>query len=141
MDPGKELERVVYGYWAQRFWCAIEDFGHSGTRIIRGDELAGTCTVYVCRIDRMSVVQVAPTLAERLGLADGRVLDSTPLTVNGLRSRVGARLEVEVGRTLIDAYLYPRDFAFLVVLECLPASAAARRFLDRVLPPDLLLPS
>ncbi len=50
MKTGNELEQVVYGYWAKRFSCTREDFVHSGTLIIKEEELTGTGKINIYRI-------------------------------------------------------------------------------------------
>jgi GNAT superfamily N-acetyltransferase len=120
MIIGSELDQVVYGYWAQRFGCAPEGFRHSGTLVVTDDEgLAGT--VYIYHIDRMRVVRIAPSLAKQVGLPEGRFRDPGSLTVDALRSLVGARFQVEVGRTLLDCYLDGKDFHFFAVPGDFPA--------------------
>ncbi len=112
MKTGNELEQVVYGYWAKRFSCTREDFVHSGTLVIKEEELAGTRKIYVYHIDKISVVRMAPSLAKQMGLPDGYDRNSVSLTVNELQSLVGARYRVEIESTLLDCYLDAKDFKF-----------------------------
>jgi GNAT superfamily N-acetyltransferase len=121
MITGSELEHLVYGYWAKRFGCAREDFGHSRTWVIKDEELVGPGTVYIYHIDRMSLLRIAPSLAKQIGLPEGQVRDSGSLTVDGLQSLVRAQFRVEVGRTLLDCYLDAKDFEFFTARGDFPA--------------------
>jgi GNAT superfamily N-acetyltransferase len=121
MTTGSELDQVVYGYWAKRFGCAPEDFRHSGTRIVKDEELAGT--VYIYHVDRMRLVRIAPSLAKQVGLPEGQLRDSGSPTMDGVQSLVRAQFRVEVGRTLLDCYMDGEDFQFLAV----PGDFTARR--------------
>ena len=110
MKTGIELEYVVYGYWAKRFSCARGDFVNSGTLVIGEEDLVGTGSIYLYHIDNMSVVRIAPSLANQVGLAEGHGRDSVSLTVNELQSLVGEGYRIEVEGTLLDCYLDPLDF-------------------------------
>ncbi|RPJ27495.1 MAG: GNAT family N-acetyltransferase [Chloroflexi bacterium] len=106
MKTGNELDQVVYGYWAKRFGCDRQDFVHSGTLVIKEEELAGTGKIYLYHIDRMSIVRADPSLAKQAGLQEGYDRDSGSLSVPKLQALV----PVEVDSTFLDYYLDAKDF-------------------------------
>lgn len=105
MKTGKELEQMVYGYWARRFGCEREDFRQPGTRVLKEKELAGTDKAHLYHIDRMSVLRADPSLAEQAGLADGYSRDSGSLSASQLQ----ALIPVQVESAFLDYYLDARD--------------------------------
>jgi GNAT superfamily N-acetyltransferase len=106
MKTTNELEQVVYGYWAKRFGCDRQDFVHSGTLVIKEEELAGTGKIYLYHIDRMSIVRADPSLAKQAGLPDGYDRDSGSLSVPKLQALV----RVKVDSTFLDYHLDAKDF-------------------------------
>jgi GNAT superfamily N-acetyltransferase len=108
-----ELKHAVYGYWAKRFGCNLEDFTHPGTLTIKEEQLAETGKIHLYHIDKMSIVRIAPSLAKQAGLPDGYDRNSGSLIVNTLQALVPVALE----STLLDHYLDPEDF------KCFPVGA------------------
>ncbi len=113
MKTSTELGQVVYGYWAKRFGCDRQDFAHAGALVIQEKELAETGKVHLYRIDKMSIVRIAPALAKQAGLPEGYGREFGSLTVNTLQALVPLVVE----STLLDHYLDPKDF------ECFPVGA------------------
>lgn len=113
MKTGSELAQVVYGYWAKRFGCKPEDFLHTGTLVVKEEALAETAKMHLYLFDQMSIVRIAPALAEQAGLPDGYDRGFGSLDVNTLQGLCQAAVE----STFLDYYLDPRDF------KCFPAGA------------------
>lgn len=110
MNKSQKFERVVYGYWAKRFDCNRDDFLRPGTSVLIEEGLAETRKTYLYHIDKMSVIRAAPSLAKQAGLPDGydRALGS--LTVDILQGLAAGEYRFEIESTLLDCYLYPKDF-------------------------------
>jgi GNAT superfamily N-acetyltransferase len=122
MITGAEFGTIVYGYWADRFGCAREDFRRPGTAVIEDEALGEAGVAYVYGIDQHSVVRIDPELAHRLGLA-GRGGLSAALSADELETMIAPLRPVAMGRTLLGCYLDGRDFR----PRSLPAGLASRR--------------
>ena len=114
MNTGSELEQVVYGYWAKRFDCDQEDFAHSGTLVIKEEELDETGKIHIYHIGRMSIVRVAPFLAKQAGLPDSYDRDFGSLTADKFQALVAEENRVELESTLLDCYLGPQELKCFV---------------------------
>lgn len=106
MKAGNELQQTVYEYWAKRFVCDRRDFVHPGTLVVKEKDLAATGKIHLYHIDKMSIVRVAPSLAEQAGLPDGYHRNIGSLAADTLH----ALIKAEVESTLLDFYLDPKDF-------------------------------
>jgi len=110
MKTGSALEQMVNGYWAKRFSCTHEDFARPGRLVVEDEEFARSGDCYIYHINKLTVVRIAPSLAERVGLPDGRGRNSVSVGANELRSLVGEGYQVDVGREFLYYYLDPREF-------------------------------
>jgi GNAT superfamily N-acetyltransferase len=106
MKTGNDLSQVVYGYWSRRFNCERETVTRPGTLVIKEDELAESGNVHLYRIDRLSILRIAPSLAAKTGLSEGYQSDLGALDVSKLQTLI----PVELTSTLLDFYLDPKDF-------------------------------
>ncbi|MGD2148031.1 MAG: GNAT family N-acetyltransferase [Anaerolineae bacterium] len=110
MITGAEFGAVVYGYWADRFGCAREDFHRPGTLVSEDGALGEAGVVYVYRIDQHSVVRMGPELAGEIGLVGRQGGLSAALSANEIRAMIAPLRSVAMGRILLDCYLDGRAF-------------------------------
>ena len=110
MITGKEFEQTVYGYWANRFGCAQEDFFRPGILIIKEDNLAKTDKMHVYHIDKMIVVRTDPALADQAGWPGGYRRGAVWPSGRDFEQLFGEQAQVTLVSTLLDCFLDPNDF-------------------------------
>jgi GNAT superfamily N-acetyltransferase len=115
---GEELEKVVYGFWANRFGCNPEDFSKAGTLFIKDKEITDSGTVILYHVYKMSIVRISPSTAKQIGIQDKLV---EALTAQRIQSLFGDGYRISVTSTLFDSYLDPKDFRFFSTEENFPA--------------------
>jgi GNAT superfamily N-acetyltransferase len=107
---GQDFRSTVYGYWAARFGCAIDEFARSGCRVVVDDQLVGKGKLNIYHIDHTHVVRIAPELANQLAYDPGVTIDLRLTSLEGIQTLLGETYRAEVESTLLDYFLDAVDF-------------------------------
>ena len=110
MITKSELEHIVYRYWANRFNCQQKDFSNPGSLVIREEEFSETDRILVYNIDKMSVIRIAPILADRANLPNGYSMDIGVISAHQIQKWLDKKYTFATDGPFLDCYLYPDDF-------------------------------